>query len=324
MKSGIRKGILSDESVLINCPDQQSIPLNKMHLAARSGSKISRPQKASYMYQNLPLPQSQKEELIRDFNLRSQKAKPLVIPARQYSTLSLDKPNALVAQVATQSGGGVARDLTAALINAVTQTNSDATTQTKRPTSATSVAELTETESRSGSPEANYPYSDDEQDETESNVRENDGDTGEPTREEIEQEFNLQRGRRYQRTGFGIVDPMASAPSTTAPPATPIPTDILQSRIYGFGSPIHTPTGTLIRNNTSFSSAAGSGRSAARTQGSTHYANPIQSGATSYGQTSNVNLITRNTPNTPTRSSLPPQPLAGQPANDRARRGMLP
>lgn len=172
MKSGVRKGFLSDESVLLHCPDQQQIPLNKMHLAARSGTKISRPQKAMYMYQNLNLPQSQTEELIRDFNLRSQKAKPLVIPARQYSTLSLDKPNALVTQVATQPGGGVARDLAAALTNAVTQTIplNDAVTQTDaRPNSSTSVSQLTsepgtpddEPELESPNPNEPSPASDD-------------------------------------------------------------------------------------------------------------------------------------------------------------------
>lgn len=130
MKSGIRKGILSDESVLLHCADQQSIPLNKMHLAARSGTKISRPQKASYMYQNLPVSQSQKEELISDFVLRSQRAKPLVIPERQYSTLSLDKPNALVAQVATQSGGGVALDIHNQIIQQLAQSSAQLTQKT--------------------------------------------------------------------------------------------------------------------------------------------------------------------------------------------------
>jgi len=101
-----------------------------MHLAARSGTKISRPQKASYMYQNLNLPQSQTEELIRDFNLRSQRAKPLVIPARQYSTLSLDKPNALVAQVATQSGGGVALDIHNQIIQQLAQSSAQLTEKT--------------------------------------------------------------------------------------------------------------------------------------------------------------------------------------------------
>lgn len=132
MKSGIRKGILSDESVLKACPDQNSVPLNKLHLAAITATgKIVRPQKAAYMFNNLPnMSQAEKQSLIEDYVLRSQKAKPLVIPERVYSTLSLDKGNALVRQVANQPGG----DLGAILANdlqgtvaAVNRQNSDPT-----------------------------------------------------------------------------------------------------------------------------------------------------------------------------------------------------
>jgi hypothetical protein len=123
MKSGLRTGILSDKSVLISCADQQSIPFNKINLAARSGTKISRPQKSIYMFNNLNLPQSQKEELINDFVLRSQKQRPLVIPPRQYSTLSLDKPDALVAQVATHEGGGVSADMYNQIVQQLAQSS---------------------------------------------------------------------------------------------------------------------------------------------------------------------------------------------------------
>lgn len=113
MKSGLRSGILSDKSVLISCADQQSIPFNKINLAPRSGTRISRPQKASYMFNNLPIHQMQKETLINDFVIRSQIQKPLLIPARKFSTLSLDKPNALVRQVATPPGGDLSTYLSA-------------------------------------------------------------------------------------------------------------------------------------------------------------------------------------------------------------------
>ena len=112
MKSGLRSGILSDKSVLISCADQQTIPFSKMNLAPRSGKRISRPQKASYMFNNLPIPQMQKETLINDFVIRSQIQKPLLIPARTYSTLSLDKPNALVRPVTNQTlATDIAQDL---------------------------------------------------------------------------------------------------------------------------------------------------------------------------------------------------------------------
>ena len=112
MKSGLRSGILSDKAVLISCADQQTIPFSKMNLAPRSGTRISRPQKASYMFNNLPIHQMQKETLINDFVIRYQIQKPLLIPARTYSTLSLDKPNALVRPVTNQTlATDIAQDL---------------------------------------------------------------------------------------------------------------------------------------------------------------------------------------------------------------------
>ena len=90
----LRQGYLSDETVLSMCPDQQTIPFNKLQLAAISANKkIVRPQKASYMFQNLPLSAKQKESLIEDFVLRSQKTKPLVIPAGQLSPLCTNRNN---------------------------------------------------------------------------------------------------------------------------------------------------------------------------------------------------------------------------------------
>lgn len=123
MKSGIRKGILSDESVLNACLDQQTIPLNKLHLAAITATgKIVRPQKAAYMFNNLPIPQAEKQSLIEDYVLRSQKANPLVIPQREYSTLSLDKGNALVRQVATQTDGTLGTSVSNQVQTAVNST----------------------------------------------------------------------------------------------------------------------------------------------------------------------------------------------------------
>jgi len=97
----MRQGFLSDESVLNRCIDQQTIPFNKLQLAAISANrKIVRPQKASYMFQNLPLSAKQKESLIEDFVLRSQKTKPLVIPAQNYSNVSTQNVAPLVTQTA--------------------------------------------------------------------------------------------------------------------------------------------------------------------------------------------------------------------------------
>lgn len=116
MKSGLRQGILSDEAVLFRCPDQQSIPFQKLNLAARSGAKLTRPAKAAYMFQNLKLPATQKESLIEDFILRSQKQRPITVPARVYATLSADKVNALVTQVASNT---ISHQIQAAIQSAV-------------------------------------------------------------------------------------------------------------------------------------------------------------------------------------------------------------
>ena len=114
-----RTGFLSDQSVLDRCPEENSIPFNKMNLAARSGAKISFPQKAGFMYQNLPIPHAQKESLINEFVLRSQKQLPLKISAMQYSTLSLDKVGALTTQ--TQNGSNVSNDVLQSLMNSLNQ-----------------------------------------------------------------------------------------------------------------------------------------------------------------------------------------------------------
>ena len=115
----LRTGFLSDQSVLDRCPEENSIPCNKMNLAARSGAKISCPQKAGFMYPNLPIPHAQKESLINEFVLRSQKQLPLKIPAMEYSTVSLDKVGALVTQ--TQNGGDVSNDVLQSLMNSLNQ-----------------------------------------------------------------------------------------------------------------------------------------------------------------------------------------------------------
>ena len=115
----LRTGFLSDQSVLDRCPEENSIPFNKMNLAARSGAKISFPQKAGFMYQNLPIPHAQKESLINEFVLRSQKQLPLKISAMQYSTLSLDKVGALTTQ--TQNGSNVSNDVLQSLMNSLNQ-----------------------------------------------------------------------------------------------------------------------------------------------------------------------------------------------------------
>ena len=140
MKIGTRQGILSDQSVLTRCADQQAVPFNKLNLAARSGARISRPQKAAYMFQNLPISMAQQDSLIEDFILRSQKQEPLAPIARTYSTLSLDKVDALVRQVATQTDGGLARNLANDLIAAL------------RPSSAASNESVSVLTSQPGSP----------------------------------------------------------------------------------------------------------------------------------------------------------------------------
>ena len=44
-----------DESVLANCPEMQSIPLGKTEIGSVSNFKISRPQRADYMFNNIGL-----------------------------------------------------------------------------------------------------------------------------------------------------------------------------------------------------------------------------------------------------------------------------
>ena len=127
----LRTGFLSDQSVLDRCPEENSIPFNKMNLAARSGAKISFPQKAGFMYQNLPIPQAQKDSLINEFVLRSQKQLPLKISAMQYSTLSLDKVGALTNQ--TQNGSNVSNDILETLMKSLNKKTTTIRTNSKRP-----------------------------------------------------------------------------------------------------------------------------------------------------------------------------------------------
>jgi hypothetical protein len=79
-----------DDSVLAHCPELQSIPLNKPQLAAIGGNKVFRPQQAAYMFENLPITQEKKEQLINEFAENSIKAKTLVIPAHKYEARTLD------------------------------------------------------------------------------------------------------------------------------------------------------------------------------------------------------------------------------------------
>ena len=133
-----RTGFISDQSVLDRCPEENSIPFNKMNLAARSGANISFPQKAGFMYQNLPIPQTQKDYLINEFVLRCQKQLPLKISAMQYFTLSLDKVGALTTQ--TQNGNYVSKDIFEALMKSLkskpTTKHTSTTTIHTKPKSA--------------------------------------------------------------------------------------------------------------------------------------------------------------------------------------------
>lgn len=81
-----------DDSVLAQCVEMQSVPFNKLNLAARDAyGKIHRPQQARYMFQNLPnLSQSQKQMLLLDYAERSIKSKPLDIKPEVYGAFSLD------------------------------------------------------------------------------------------------------------------------------------------------------------------------------------------------------------------------------------------
>jgi hypothetical protein len=303
MKSGLRTGILSDKSVLISCADQQSIPFNKINLAARSGTKISRPQKASYMFNNLNLPQMQKEELINDFVLRSQKAKPLVIPPRQYSTLSLHKPDALVRQVATQT---LSADLAQDLVNAVTQTD-------PRPMSAASDesrGELTESEPRSPrSPDADTPPPD-------PNNREY-LDTLRQGRNHLFDRQNQQEPGSSNPNIYGI----RSANNDHNAPLTfgsPVPPGGRQGTHTRFATP-QTPAGSGHSAadslpQTPLHTPAGSGHSAAHSLPSTpfgHYARPTESSINRNGNGHNINPVsmTAHNPQTRTQVAVPPLPL---------------
>jgi hypothetical protein len=86
-----------DASVLAQCVEMQSVPFNKLNLAARDAyGKIHRPQQARYMFQNIPnLSQSQKQMLVLDYAERSIKSKPLDIKPKVYGAFSLDqiRPN---------------------------------------------------------------------------------------------------------------------------------------------------------------------------------------------------------------------------------------
>ena len=79
-----------DKQVLAGCPENQAIPLEKLHLAPRVGNKIFRPQKAAYMINNLPISESEKESFLLDFVERSIKSRPILPQAVQYNSRSVD------------------------------------------------------------------------------------------------------------------------------------------------------------------------------------------------------------------------------------------
>ena len=91
-----------DKQVLAGCPENQSIPLEKLHLAPRVGNKIFRPQKAAYMINNLPISESEKESFLLDFVERSIKSRPILPQAVQYNSRSLDHVGPLVTQNETR------------------------------------------------------------------------------------------------------------------------------------------------------------------------------------------------------------------------------
>ena len=91
-----------DKQVLAGCPDNQAIPLDKLHLAPRVGNKIFRPQKAAYMINNLPISESEKESFLLDFVERSIKSRPILPQAVQYNSRSLDHVGPLVTQNETR------------------------------------------------------------------------------------------------------------------------------------------------------------------------------------------------------------------------------
>ena len=91
-----------DKQVLAGCPENQAIPLEKLHLAPRVGNKIFRPQKAAYMINNLPISESEKESFLLDFVERSIKSRPILPQAVQYNSRSLDHVGPLVTQNETR------------------------------------------------------------------------------------------------------------------------------------------------------------------------------------------------------------------------------
>ena len=91
-----------DKQVLAGCPENQAIPLDKLHLAPRVGNKIFRPQKAAYMINNLPISESEKESFLLDFVERSIKSRPILPQAVQYNSRSLDHVGPLVTQNETR------------------------------------------------------------------------------------------------------------------------------------------------------------------------------------------------------------------------------
>ena len=84
-----------DKKVLVERPDHQSIPFDKLELAPRVGNKIFRPQKAAYMINNLGLRRMDRETYLTDFVERSIKSRSILPPPVTYSTRSIDsnRPN---------------------------------------------------------------------------------------------------------------------------------------------------------------------------------------------------------------------------------------
>ena len=91
-----------DKQVLAGCPENQAIPLEKLHLAPRVGNKIFRPQKAAYMINNLPISESEKESFLLDFVERSIKSRPILSQPVRYNSRSLDHVGPLVTQNETR------------------------------------------------------------------------------------------------------------------------------------------------------------------------------------------------------------------------------
>jgi len=72
-----RKGYLSDEAVLLRCPEYQSLTFNKQLGAMTTNGKSYLPQQARYMYENLGINKQVKENMIEEFIMKSQKANPI-------------------------------------------------------------------------------------------------------------------------------------------------------------------------------------------------------------------------------------------------------